>query len=142
MYDLIVRGGTVVTVSAVEELDVAMTGAKIAAIEKPGSLTDAKKVIDATGCYVMPGGVDPHVHYSLGFGGVFGEPQEYSPAAACGGTTTIIDFALQEAPTTLHGAIEEKKHESSGRMAVDWSLHAICSGPRCRSRSWTRSPTS
>ena len=130
MYDLVVRGGTVVTAARTDVLDIAVEGERIAALEPPGTLRlDGAKVIDATGCYVIPGGVDPHVHYSLGFPPVFGETQEFSRAAAYGGTTTIIDFALQEAPQSLHEAIEDKKREAAGRMAVDYGLHAICAGP-------------
>ena len=130
MYDLIVRGGTVVTPLSTALLDVAVSGETIAAIEGPGTLgTEAARVIDADGCYVIPGGVDPHVHYNLGFPPVVSESQDYSPAAAYGGTTTIIDFALQEPPKSLHEAVEDKKQQAAGRMAVDYGLHAICSGP-------------
>ena len=127
MYDLVVRGGTVVTATATEALDVAVDGERIAAIDRPEALEgEAKKVVDATGCLVIPGGVDPHVHYGVNFERiVFAEPQEYSWAAAFGGTTTIIDFALQWGETTLHDAIEAKKAEAAGRMAVDYSLHAM-----------------
>jgi dihydropyrimidinase len=129
MYDLLVRGGTVVSPTAAEPLDVAVEGEHIAAIDRPGALaSDAKKVIDATGCIVVPGGVDPHVHHSLGFGPVRAEPQEYSPAAAFGGTTTIIDFAFWEGPTTLHETVAAKKEEAKGRMAVDYGLHAALGG--------------
>ena len=128
-YDLLVRGGTVVTPTAAEPLDVGVTGERIAAIDRPGALgNEAVTTIDATGCIVIPGGVDPHVHYSLGFGPVHAEPQEYSPAPAFGGTTTLIDFAFWQEPKTLHEAVEEKKAEASGRMAVDYSFHALLAG--------------
>lgn len=130
MYDLLVRGGTVVTAANTEELDVAVSGEKIVAIAEPGSLEPrAKKVVEAAGKVVIPGGVDPHVHYGLNFERiVFAEPQEYSWAAAWGGTTTIIDFALQSAEQPLHEAVAEKKDEASGRMAVDYGLHAMLTG--------------
>jgi len=129
-YDLLVLGGTVVTPARTEVLDVAVEGERIAAVEPPGILgTEAAKVIDATGCYVIPGGVDPHVHYNLGFPPVVSESQDYSPAAAYGGTTTLIDFALQLAPQSLLAAIEAKKADADGRTAVDYGLHAICAGP-------------
>ena len=130
MYDLLVRDGTVVTAAHTEELDVAVSGEKIVAIGEPGGLEPrAKKVIDAAGKVVIPGGVDPHVHYGLNFERiVFAEPQEYSWAAAWGGTTTIIDFALQSAEQPLHEAVAEKKDEASGRMAVDYGLHAMLTG--------------
>ncbi len=130
MHDLIVRGGTVVTAEKTEALDVVVDGERIAALVPPGSdAPSAKKVIDAEGCLVVPGGVDPHVHYGLQFGAVSAESQEYSAAAALGGTTTVIDFALQQAPATLHEAIAAKRAEADGSMAVDYALHAIIAGP-------------
>ena len=130
MYDLLVRGGTVVTPSTTAQLDVAVQGERISAIGQPEVLgTDAKTVLDATGCLVIPGGVDPHVHYNLAFGPVRSESQDFSAAAAYGGTTTVIDFALQQAPKTLHEAIQDKQAEAAGRMAVDYGLHAILTGP-------------
>jgi dihydropyrimidinase len=129
MYDLLVRGGTVVGPTAAEPRDLAVSGEQIAAIERPGALgAEARKVIDANGCLVVPGGVDPHCHYSLGFGAVHAEPQEYSWAPAFGGTTTLIDFAFWQEPKTLHDAVAEKKAEAEGRMAVDYSFHALLAG--------------
>jgi dihydropyrimidinase len=126
MYDVLVRGGTVVGPTSAEPLDVAVVGEQIAAVDRPGALAaEAKKVIDATGCLVIPGGVDPHCHYSLGFGAVHAEPQEYTPAAAFGGTTTLIDFAFWQPPNTLQQAVDEKKAEAEGRMAVDYGFHAL-----------------
>lgn len=129
MYDLLVRGGTVVTPDSSEPLDVAVEGEQITAIGQPGSLGhEAERVVDASGCLVIPGGIDPHCHYNMGFGDVRCETQEYSPAAAFGGDTTIIDFVLQEPPVSLHEAVEAKKAEAQGAMAVDYGLHAILAG--------------
>jgi dihydropyrimidinase len=129
-YDLLVRGGTVVTSGSSEPLDVAVVGERIAALGPPGYLgDDAGTVIDASDRLVLPGGVDPHVHYNLDFGAVRSEPQSFSPAAAYGGTTTVVDFALQQAPSSLHAAIQDKKDEAAGQMAVDYGLHAIVAGP-------------
>ena len=131
MYDVIVRGGTVVTAEGAEPLDVAIDGERIAAVEPPGALeAEAGSVLDADGLLVLPGGVDPHVHYSLAFGPVTAESQDWSPAAALGGTTTVVDFALAEPSVSLHHAIAAKKAEAEGRMAVDWALHAIVAGPQ------------
>ena len=75
---------------------------------------------------MLPGGVDPHCHYRLEFEGILTtEGQEYSSAAAYGGTTTIIDFADQLPPKGLVERGEEKKAEAAGSMAVDYGLHAI-----------------
>lgn len=130
MFDLLVRGGTVVTEHGVMVADVAVSGEQIAAIGLPGSLGgDAVKVIDAADQLVLPGGVDPHVHYNLRFGDVRSEPQSFTPAAALGGTTTIIDFALQEPSGSLHEAVAAKRAEADGHCAVDYGLHAIVAGP-------------
>ena len=130
MYDLVVSGGTAVTPFATEPADIAVQGEEIVAIEPPGSFDgQAAKVIDASGRLVLPGGIDPHCHYGVDFQGICTtEGQEFSPAAAFGGTTTIIDFVMQEPPSTLHDAIAAKKAQSEGLMAVDWSLHAITTG--------------
>ena len=127
MTDLILAGGTVVTADASFRADVAVDGETIAAVDVPGSLeTDTRKLIDATGCLVIPGGIDPHVHYAMNFEGVLTtEGPEYSFAAALGGNTSVIDFAFQEPPVGLVEAIEARKAQFEGAMAVDWSLHAI-----------------
>jgi dihydropyrimidinase len=127
MYDLLVTGGTVVTATITAALDVAVIGERITALGVPGSFgSDARRMVDASGCYVLPGGVDPHCHYRLEFEGILTtEGQEYSPAAAFGGTTTIIDFADQLPPKSLHQRVDEKKAEAAGSMAVDYGLHAI-----------------
>jgi dihydropyrimidinase len=127
-FDLLVRGGTVVTATSEERLDIGVVGEHVAALLPSGGLADARTTLDATGCLVLPGGVDPHVHYDLAFGQVRSEPPEYSVAAAYGGTTTVVDFALQEPPATLHEAIETKRGAVAGRMAVDYGLHAIVTG--------------
>lgn len=129
MYDLVIRGGTAVSPTSVEPRDVAVRDGQIVEIGPPGTITlDAAKVVDATGRLVIPGGVDPHCHYSLGWGDVRAEGQEHSWAAAFGGTTTICDFVLQEPPVGLHDAIAAKKAEAEGAMAVDYGLHAILAG--------------
>jgi dihydropyrimidinase len=118
-YDLIVSGGTVVTPLGTEPLDIAVSGEQITAIEPFGSFAeDAGKVIDAAGCLVIPGGVDPHCHWNLGWNETRSEGQEHSWAAAWGGTTTLIDFAFQEGEVTLHDAIAAKRQEADGSMAA------------------------
>jgi dihydropyrimidinase len=132
-YDLVIRGGEVVSPAGRRALDVGVVGETIATLAPPGGLAaiPAAEVIDASGLLVLPGGVDPHCHYNLGHnssGDIRNEPQEYSWAAAFGGTTTIIDFVVQDPPMTLHAAVDEKKAEAAGRMAVDYGLHAITTG--------------
>lgn len=127
MHDLLITGGTVVTPAGSEPLDVAIDGEQIAGLAPHGELgTEARRVIDAAGCLVIPGAIDPHVHYAMNFEGVLTtEGPEYSAAAAYGGNTTVVDFAFQAPPQTLHEAIAEKQARIGGDMVVDYGLHAI-----------------
>lgn len=127
MYDLLIINGKVVTPQATEFLDIAVSDEKITAIEPVGALGhDADRMIDARGCLVIPGAIDPHVHYAMNFENMLvTEGPEYSAAAAHGGNTMVIDFAFQAPPQTLHEAIEERKAEFAGAMAIDYGLHAI-----------------
>jgi dihydropyrimidinase len=128
-YDLVISGGTIVTPDYEFVGDVGIVGETIAALAATGHLAaESERTIDASGCIVMPGGVDPHTHYNVGFAGVKAEQQEYTIAAAFGGTTTVIDFAFQFPGTTLQDAILEKRQEADGRMGVDYGLHAILIG--------------
>ena len=141
-FDLVIAGGSVVTpADGVRAADVGIRGESIAAIDRPGAFDQsAGRVIDASGCIVMPGGVDPHVHFKLRLpaldGGIIpDEGQEYSYAAAIGGTTTIIDFAMWQREEWeldhdlgLTAAVAAKKREADGKMAVDYPFHALLIG--------------
>jgi dihydropyrimidinase len=128
-YDLAVVGGTVVTAEGVAAADVAVAGDQIAAIASPGSLEgDIQHTIDASGMLVLPGGVDPHVHYDLEALGARSESADSSIAAMFGGNTTVIDFAFQMPPQTAHEAIAKRKELFRGRMAPDWGLHVVLAG--------------
>lgn len=125
-YDLLILNGTVVSPAESREKDVAVEGEKIAAVGDRGTLgSQAVKVIDASGCLVIPGGVDPHVHYAMAFDPVVTEGPEYSEACAYGGTTTVVDFAFHEPPGTVQASIDAKKADFDGKMAVDYGLHVI-----------------
>ena len=93
----LIQGGTVVTATETTQADVVIEDERVAAIGTGMSVT-ADRVIDATGRYVMPGGVDVHTHMELPFGGSFcsDDFETGTRAAAFGGTTTIVDFALQD----------------------------------------------
>src|ERR1051325_521644 len=101
MFDLIIRGGDVVTPQGVPACDIAVAGETISALAGPGTLAaeSAKRVIDATRHIVMPGGIDPHVHMHHvwlkpdGTPLVTAGPEHVGRAALHGGTTTFIDFA-------------------------------------------------
>jgi dihydropyrimidinase len=101
---ILITGGTVVTPTGRHAADVLVDGETIAALFAPGLapvIADAE-VIDATGKYVIPGGVDAHTHMELPFGGTFASDtfESGTRAAAFGGTTTIIDFAVQRRART------------------------------------------
>ena len=127
MYDLLILNGTVVSPTETGKMDVAVDGETISAVGREGSLgTEAKKTIDASGCFVIPGGIDPHVHYAMNFENIIlTEGPPYSFAAALGGNTSVIDFAFQEPPQGLNEAILVRKQEFERQMAVDYSFHAI-----------------
>jgi dihydropyrimidinase len=127
MYDLLILNGTVVTPTGTEPLDIAVNGETIAAVAPRGSLEpQAAKVIDADECLVIPGGIDPHVHYAMNFEHILTtEGPPFSFAAALGGNTSVIDFVFQEPPQGLLDAIAARKAEFEGQMAIDYSLHAI-----------------
>jgi dihydropyrimidinase len=128
-HDLLIRGGTVVSHEGERELDVAIDGEKIAGLYDPGTEVRAAETIDAAGHLVIPGGVDPHVHYAMDFQGLLEtEGPENSPAAVHGGDTTVVDFAIMEPPRSLHDTIALKKERLQGNMAVDYGLHAILTG--------------
>jgi dihydropyrimidinase len=122
VLDLVIRGGEVVTLDGLQRVDVGVASEEIAAI---GSGLAGRREIDATGCYVIPGGVDPHVHLQLVLGGRVSSDSFASGtvAAACGGTTTVIDFADPLPGQTLQQALTARRAEADGEVAVDYGLH-------------------
>ena len=121
LVDLAVVNGTLVREEGVYEADLAVEGERIAAIAAAGTLPrSAKRVIDSRGMLVLPGGVDPHVHYDLEALGARSESADTSMAALFGGNTSVIDFAFQVPPQTAHEAVAERKSVFEGRMAPDW----------------------
>jgi len=126
VHNVVITGGTVVGPDTERELDVAIDDDRIAGLHEPGTAGEARRVIDASGCLVIPGGIDPHVHYGLDFQGILTtEGPEYTAAAVHGGNTTVVDFAFQEAPLGLVDTVAKRRAELESRMAVDWGLHAV-----------------
>jgi dihydropyrimidinase len=87
----------------------------------------ATETIDAKGRLVMPGAIDVHVHFQLPFCGTVSADdfENGTKAAACGGVTTVIDFAVQKKGGTLKEAVESRRAEAEGKVAVDYGLHAV-----------------
>ncbi len=127
-FDLIVRGGTVVTESGSTIADVGVTDGRIVAIGIPGTLEGAVEQIDATGRMVMPGGVDPHVHAEMQLGEftTLDDFETATRAAALGGTTTIVDFAIPQ-PQMVQSpsaAADERIELATGAAVIDVGFHA------------------
>lgn len=127
-YDLVIRGGTVVTESEKFVADVGITGGKI---ESLGSdLPGGKEEMDASGLLVMPGGIDVHTHLQLPFSGTVSADDfaNGTKAAACGGLTTIIDFAIQAKGSPIMDAVRARRDEADGKVCIDYGLHAAITG--------------
>ncbi len=129
MNSVLIQGGRIVTADADFMGDVYIVGETIAAVGSNLTATGirADKVIDAKGKFIFPGGIDPHTHFDMPFGGTTSADDFESGtlAAACGGTTTIIDFAIQsKGDSTLKG-LETWHKKADGKASVDYSFHMI-----------------
>lgn len=128
--DLIIRNGTVATASDVFKADIGVSGGRIVQIGQ--SLEGAVRVIDATGKYVLPGGIDSHVHISQpsGEGIVMADNFESGTLSALfGGNTTIMPFCLPEKGQSLREALTAYHHLAEGNCYTDVSFHLIISDP-------------
>ncbi len=123
---LLIKNGEVVTATDRYVADVLVDGETIAAIGR-GFDMPVDRTIDATGLYVMPGGIDVHTHMDLPFGGTRASDDfaTGTVAAAFGGTTTIIDFAVQGMGEPLQKAYNEWRTKAEGKVAIDYALHMI-----------------
>ena len=124
-YDLVVRGGTIVTATDRFAGDVGIRGGRIVAIGD--GLPRGAEEIDARGLQVLPGGVDVHTHLDIDLGGMrsVDDFESGTAAAAVGGITTICDYAWQHAGWTLARTVEEWKARAAGRAHVDYGFHVV-----------------
>jgi dihydropyrimidinase len=131
MRRTVIRGGLVITATEEIEADVLVEDDTIAAIATPGVAQDwtADAVLDATGHYVIPGGVDAHTHMEMPFGGTYAADtfETGTRAAAWGGTTTIIDFAIQPVGRTPREGVEAWHAKADDNCAIDYGFHGILS---------------
>ncbi|MGH3465545.1 MAG: dihydropyrimidinase [Kribbellaceae bacterium] len=133
---ILIANGEVVSPDGITPLDVLVDGERIVAVLPPGSTAlgdvaaSAARVIDATGRYVLPGGVDAHTHMELPSAGTVASDtfETGTRAAAWGGTTTIIDFATQTAGTRLMDGYEAWHAKADGECAIDYGFHMILGG--------------
>src|SRR3989440_1194863 len=126
-FDTIITNGRVVTATDTFVSDVAINRGKIAAIGDNLPRENAAQVIDAAGKYVLPGGIDVHTHLDMPFGGTTSADdfETGTRAAAFGGTTTLIDFAIQYKGQTLRTAFDTWMQKASGKAVCDYAFHCI-----------------
>ena len=133
MFDLLIRNGQVVTPWGVGDWDVAIQGEKIVAVAAANTLTEeVGRVIDATGKVVVPGGIEPHAHIAapiMGPGNLrTAPPEQVSRAALFGGTTTLMDFAIQYPGIDIATAIRERTDVWQGNSYADYAHHLMLLG--------------
>jgi len=123
--DLVIRGGRLVSSTGIMSAGIAIEGGVIVAISRDDALPDSRETIDATGKYVLPGVIDPHVHFrSPGY--------EYkedwasgTAAAACGGVTTVFEMPNSDPPTSTVDALQIKQQIASRDAYVDYGVYGL-----------------
>ena len=134
MSTTLITGGTVVNATGTATADVLVDGDTIAAVLAPGSrllgtdlAADVDNVVDASGKYVIPGGIDAHTHMEMPFGGTEASDtfETGTRAAAWGGTTTIIDFVVHRHGERLEDSLAEWHRRAGGNCAIDYGFHQI-----------------
>ena len=126
----LIAKGTVVTADGSYPADVLVDGESIVQIGAAlGDAASVDETIDATGKYVIPGGIDVHTHMELPFGGTFAKDtfETGTRAAAFGGTTTIVDFAVQSRGASLREGLDAWHAKAEGNAVADYGFHMIMS---------------
>lgn len=134
MTTTLIENGTIVSATGRSSGDVLIDGETIVAVLAPGQATSmgitADRTIDATGKYVVPGGIDAHTHMELPFGGTAASDtfETGTIAAAWGGITTIVDFAVQTAGNDVQEGLATWHEKAAGNCAIDYAFHQIIGG--------------
>jgi dihydropyrimidinase len=125
----LIRNGTIVNAGGTLAADVLVEDEKIIAVTSHGVIDTADAFIEADDKYVLPGGIDAHTHMEMPFGGTFSADTFFTGtrAAAWGGTTTIIDFAVQAKGTSLLSTLDKWHEKADGHCAIDYGFHMIVS---------------
>jgi dihydropyrimidinase len=126
-FDTLIRNGTIVTATDTYAADIGINGHKISAIAAQLPIENAGRVIDAAGRLVLPGGIDVHTHLDMPFGGTTSADdfETGTTAAAFGGTTTLIDFAIQYKGQTLRQAFDTWMKKAHDKAVTDYAFHCI-----------------
>ena len=127
MPTLLIQNGTVVNADSTIRADILIDGAVIKEIRPGIPMTAAKTIVDATGLLLLPGGIDAHTHLDMPFGGTTSADdfETGTRAAAIGGTTTIVDFAIQARGTKMRTALDTWWKKAEGKACIDYGLHMI-----------------
>jgi dihydropyrimidinase len=122
----LIQNGTVVNATGQQKADVLIEGKTITQVA-PNIPPATHTIVDATGLYVIPGGVDAHTHMDMPFGGTVSADDFLTGtrAAAIGGTTTIVDFAIQARGTRMRDALDTWRAKAEGKACIDYGLHMI-----------------
>ena len=123
---LLIQNGIVVTADSTLAADVLIEGSTIREV-RAGIPANGHTTVDASGLLVLPGGVDAHTHLDMPFGGTTSADdfETGTRAAAIGGTTTIVDFAIQARGTKMRGALDTWWKKAEGKACIDYGLHMI-----------------
>lgn len=123
--DLLIKNGTVVTDSEMFAADVAVSDGKITAVAACLEPERGAEVVDAAGKLVLPGAIDAHTHLAMPFGGTISSDDYFAGtrAAACGGTTTVFDFVMQDFGETMLDAVKRRDALCKPVAAVDYAYH-------------------
>src|SRR6202165_1287010 len=126
-FDTIIRNGTIVTATDSYAGDVGITNGQIVAIGKDLPIENTDKILNANDCLVIPGGIDVHTHLDMPFGGTMSADdfETGTRAAAFGGTTTLIDFAVQNKGQSLRHAFYTWMKKADGKAVADYAFHCI-----------------
>lgn len=132
-YDLIIAGGNVVTAHRSSRRDVCVRAGRVARVGATTKRTRAraKQVVDAAGCLVIPGAVDPHVHFELSIGPNMRTADDFDAgtrAAAAGGITSVIDYTTPEPGQRPLSAFRDRRQLADGQVHADYSLHNVLIG--------------
>jgi dihydropyrimidinase len=124
---ILIKNGTVVTADKTFAADVLMDGESIREVRPGIPAEPVHKVVDATGMLLLPGGIDAHTHLDMPFGGTTSSDdfETGTRAAAIGGTTTLVDFAIQARGTKMRDALDTWWRKAEGKACIDYGLHMI-----------------
>src|SRR5881394_2934348 len=126
-FDTLIVNGTVATATDSYSADVAISDGRVTAIGQALPRDNVKRVLDAKGKFVLPGGIDVHTHLDMPFGGTTSADdfETGTRAAAFGGTTTLIDFAIQYKGQSLRTAFDTWMQKASSKATTDYAFHCI-----------------